>query len=434
MKRLALITMILAICSSAFAVSAEPLTLEEAIEDAKKSSESLEIAYLENDKAARSNSKASLFIPDISLSGSLTTTGSIAGNTISTPLEGDLSISMAFSTSIFASLDEMETAIKQADMNLQDSIVDLEKSVTETYYTLAGMKEALAETEKSYELAKTSYEKDLERYNNGLTDYLSLRSSELNMLEAESALNDAKATYSNAVKSFSVLLGQSVDDYDYTDMPDPVPFEIASTTDIVNATTTTSSYLKGLDIETEIAESALRKTKSTYMYPTLSLSLSTGFEGRTDFGSSDIFQDTTSLSFGVSIPISAYIPSSSANNNVKNAEADVEIAKLQKQSGLETYRTTIDSYRSSLEQAFKNVELDKSKLSLAEETLSLAWESFDAGLISSTELSEYEESRLNASIELTSSKLEAAIAEYELSTYIGRDIRELSAMTKKQGE
>lgn len=429
MKRLALITMILAICSSAFAVSAEPLTLEEAIEDAKKSSESLEIAYLENDKAARSNSKASLFIPDISLSGSLTTTGSVIGNTISTPLEGKLSVSMALSTSVFASLDEMETAIRQADLSLDNSITELERSVTETYYSLAGMKAALMETEKSYELAKSSYDTEKERYDNGLSDYLSLRSAELNVLEAESVLAEARSSYENATRSFSVLLGRTDEDYEYISMPEAVPFEIASTDDIVNSTTTTSSYLKSLDLETESAEAALRKAKSTYMYPTLSLSLSTGFEAHTDFGTSDIFQDTTALSIGVSIPISAYIPSSAANTSVRNAEADVEIAQLEKQSGLETYRSTIDSYRSTLEEAFESINLNESKLSLAEETLSLATEAFEAGLISSSDLSEYEESRLAASIALTSSKLEAAIAEYELSTYIGKDIRELSSRT-----
>ena len=137
------------------------------------------------------------------------------------------------------------------------------------------------------------------------------------------------------------------------------------------------------------------------------------------------FNDVASATVTVSIPISSYIPGSSANNSLKNAEDSVAISKLELNAGRKDYISALRSTLTSIEQNRSNIEISSKKVEVAQNTYDLALESYNAGLTSFSDLQTRMDALSSAQIELINAESEYIQNVYSLSFMLDIDYESL---------
>lgn len=427
MKRRTILLLLVSASAMMLSASGEAisLSLEDSINSALETSADVRIAELERLNAERQNNIGTLFMPDIALTGGIEGSYSFSSPSSSQEpsLTGQVGVSMSLSSSIFSEMELMDTSKEIAELNKESSVEDVKLAVEKSYYSLLSTNEKVEVAKASLDQARRMYEDTLERYENGLSSELDLKNAEYTLKEVEKTYNATILNLESSKRLFSVLIGSDISDYE---LPDLEEYEIATfltADEIVSSTRSTSTYLKSLELDRTLAEDSLSVTKAQAYYPTVNASVNLGLGGSTNFGSSSKYNDTSSFSIGVSIPISAYIPYSSSNNSVKNAEAELEKAGIRYEDGIVEYRSQVSSLLESLELDSSNIMLQREKVELKRKAKELAKESYDAGLMTSYEYSSYELDLLTEEITLLEYENSARETEAELSYLIGSPIR-----------
>ena len=135
--------------------------------------------------------------------------------------------------------------------------------------------------------------------------------------------------------------------------------------------------------------------------------------------------DGASATVTVSIPISSYIPGSSKNNSLKNAEDSVAISKLELNAGRKDYISALRSTLTSIDQNRTNIEITSKKAEVAQNTYDLTLESYNAGLTSLSDLQTRMDALSSAQMELINAESEYIQNVYSLSFMLGIDYESL---------
>ena len=410
------------------------ITLSEAIDSAMENSTDMEIARLELQSSLRSASNASQYIPDLSLTGSATIMGSTLGNTTLDKMSGngsagfDIGITMGLGTSMIGSTAVNNAMKTVANLTYAMSLSDLEQSVTTSYWTLVSSKISLESMETSLAAAERTYASTKEAYDAGLATSLELSNAELSVLDYQYALKQLQDAYVLAQDAFRTLTGIE-GEFDVTDFPEIVYLSLPSPEELYNQYGESSNTIKMLHASVASSEAALTLEQISSLYPSVSLALNYNLGGDAYMNYPPSVQnninDSASATVTVSIPISSYIPGSSKNNSLKNAEDSVAISKLELNAGRKDYISVLRSTLTSIEQNRTNIEITSKKAEVAQNTYDLTLESYNAGLTSLSDLQTRMDALSSAQMELINAESEYIQNVYSLSFMLGIDYESL---------
>lgn len=430
MRKILLVPVLLLSLLMPLSADAPVITLSEAIESAMENSTDMEIARLELQSSLRSASNASQYIPDLSLTGSATINGSMLGNTTLDKMSGngsagfDIGITMGLGTSMIGTTAVNNAKRTIANLTYAMSLSDLEQSITKAYWTLVSSKRSLESMENDLAAAERAYDDTKAAYDSGLVTSLELSNAELSVLSYEYALKQLQDAYVLSQDAFRTLTGIE-GEFDVTDFPEIAYLSLPSPEELYNQYGESSNTIKMLHASVATSEAALTLQQVSSLYPSVSLALDYRVNGTTDFENANGFSDSFSAKVSVSIPISSYIPGSSANNSLKNAEDSVAISKLKLNAGRKDYISALRSTLTSIEQNRSNIEITSKKAEVAQNTYDLALESYNAGLTSFSDLQTRMDALSSAQIELINAESEYIQNVYALSFMLDIDYESL---------
>ena len=406
------------------------ITLSEAIESAMENNTDMEKARLELQSSLRSASNISQYIPDLSLTGSATFIGSIKNQSWSNSGSFSAGISMGLGTSLIGSTAVNNAARMLANLNYAIETSSLEQSVTKSYWTLVSSKKSIESAQSDLEASERTLESTKASYEAGMASSLDLANAELTVLRYQYALKLLEDAYIISQEAFRTLTGIE-GDFDVTDFPEIVYLSLPSAEELYKEYGESTNSIKMLNASVSSKEAALTLQQVSNLYPSVSLALNynVGLDynvtGTTDFEKANKFSDDFTARVTVSVPISSYIPGSSANNNLKNAKDSVAISKIELNAGRKELLSSIRSLLTTIEQNRSNIEICSKLSDTAEKTYELALESYNAGLISSSELQSKMDSLSSAQLDLISAKSEYIQNVYSLAFMLNIDYESL---------
>ena len=400
------------------------ITLSEAIESAMENNTDMEKARLELQSSLRSASNISQYIPDLSLTGSATFIGSIKNQSWSNSGSFSAGISMGLGTSLIGSTAVNNATRMLANLNYAIETSSLEQSVTKSYWTLVSSKKSIESAQSDLEASERTLESTKASYEAGMASSLDLANAELTVLRYQYALKLLEDAYIISQEAFRTLTGIE-GDFDVTDFPEIVYLSLPSAEELYKEYGESTNSIKMLNASVSSKEAALTLQQVSNLYPSVSLALDYNVTGTTDFEKANKFSDDFTARITVSVPISSYIPGSSANNNLKNAKDSVAISKIELNAGRKELLSSIRSLLTTIEQNRSNIEICSKLSDTAEKTYELALESYNAGLISSSELQSKMDSLSSAQLDLISAKSEYIQNVYSLAFMLNIDYESL---------
>ena len=403
------------------------ITLSEAIESAMENNTDMEKARLELQSSLRSASNISQYIPDLSLTGSATLAGSIIDKSWSGQAGFDVGITMGLGTSLIGSTAVNNATRTLANLNYAIETSSLEQSVTKSYWNLVGSKKSIESAQSDLEASERTLESTKASYEAGMASSLDLANAELTVLRYQYALKLLEDAYIISQEAFRTLTGIE-GDFDVTDFPEIVYLSLPSAEELYKEYGESTNSIKMLNASVSSSEAALTRQQVSNLYPSVSLALNYNVGGDAYYNNpmgKDGFNDTASATVTVSVPISSYIPGSSANNSLKNAKDSVAISKIELNAGRKELLSSIRSLLTTIEQNRSNIEICSKLSDTAEKTYELALESYNAGLISSSELQSKMDSLSSAQLDLISAKSEYIQNVYSLAFMLNIDYESL---------
>lgn len=400
------------------------ITLSEAIESAMENNTDMEKARLELQSSLRSASNISQYIPDLSLTGSATFNGSIKNQSWSNSGSFSAGISMGLGTSLIGSTAVNNAARTLANLKYAIDTSSLEQSVTQSYWTLVSSKKSIESAQSDLEASERTLESTKTSYEAGMASSLDLANAELTVLHYQYALKLLEDAYIISQEAFRTLTGIE-GDFDVTDFPEIVYLSLPTAEELYKEYGESTNSIKMLNASVSSSEAALTLQQVSSLYPSVSLALNYKVDGMTDFEKANNISDDFTARVTVSVPISSYIPGSSANNNLKNAKDSVAISKIELNAGRKELLSSIRSLLTTIEQNRSNIEICSKLSDTAEKTYELALESYNAGLISSSELQSKMDSLSSAQLDLISAKSEYIQNVYSLAFMLNIDYESL---------
>ena len=403
------------------------ITLSEAIDSAMENNTDMEKARLELQSSLRSASNISQYIPDLSLTGSATFNGSIKNQSWSNSGSFSAGISMGLGTSLIGSTAVNNAARTLANLKYAIDTSSLEQSVTQSYWTLVSSKKSIESAQSDLEASERTLESTKTSYEAGMASSLDLANAELTVLHYQYALKLLEDAYIISQEAFRTLTGIE-GDFDVTDFPEIVYLSLPTAEELYKEYGESTNSIKMLNASVSSSEAALTRQQVSNLYPSVSLALNYNVGGDAYYNNpmgKDGFNDTASATVTVSVPISSYIPGSSANNSLKNAKDSVAISKIELNAGRKELLSSIRSLLTTIEQNRSNIEICGKLSDTAEKTYELALESYNAGLISSSELQSKMDSLSSAQLDLISAKSEYIQNVYSLAFMLNIDYESL---------
>jgi outer membrane protein TolC len=152
-------------------------------------------------------------------------------------------------------------------------------------------------------------------------------------------------------------------------------------------------------------------------------SLSIGANWNSSFDSP--FKDSVGGSAALSIPINPWIPGTTQNQNIRNADLAVEQAKLELQS-VETNATTeIRGFAESLNGLWERIEIARLRLSVAERRYQLAEIAFRNGTMDSLMLGDARNGLVDTRQQVLESELSYLSRIFDISAALNMGWKEL---------
>lgn len=406
MKRTILLPVLCLFMAGLCASSGDVLTLDEAIASAMENNISLEIAQIELRQSLRNASVASSYIPDISINGSFTASGSAMDSTGSLTARGGIGISMDLGTNLITDATEKSIERTLASLAYSSTVDSLEESVTTSYWNLVAGANQVEVAQNSLDNAKKNHEDVLEAYNSGLRSELELANAELAVAEAEGNLKALSDSYELSKESFRILTGIDEKDFVLENLPSTVFLSLPSADELYTEYAANTNTIKTYSAKVSQSETALTSTRISTQLPTVTLS--TGWDigpESTYMGSwNGSFSDNASVTLAFSIPISSYIPGSTGYNQVENAKDGVAIAKLDLRKAEDDLKNSISSALIDISQKKDNLLLANKKTAIAERTYELAKEAYSSGLMTLSDYLELESSLFSERISLVDAR------------------------------
>jgi multidrug efflux system outer membrane protein len=409
------------------------ITLEQALQAAFANNTDLSIAQVELQQALRTQDATSTtYMPSISLSGGISTGGSLIGGTFSgLSASASAGISMSFDGSMLTDSTSRTLAKEGAGISYQRTLSSLEDSVTTSYWKLVANDNAVEEARLSLDQANRQLDTANDRYENGLASQLTVAQARLSVSQAQILLKQLQDSRDLALSSFRALTGISETDFNLEDLPQTIELLLPDAQTLYLDYAGDNTTVRSLQNSVAQAQNDSKTLTLSARGPTVSVSGAWGRAGRivdaTVQSSTGGLSDTGLVSVSVSVPLSSYIPGTSQNLAIKNSEDAVTTARLQLQAGQQELLQSIESAVLNITQQQENLRMMQQNLETTQYSYDLSVEAFEAGLLSNQELETARTSLLNAQIDILSTRLNHLTGCIELASLLETDLTALQS-------
>lgn len=438
-KILLVLSLLMALCAPSF--SADVITLDEAIQSAMENNTDMEKARLNLQQDLRTYSNVASYIPNLALTGSANIAGSALGNTTVDEMDWNgtagfnIGISMELSTSLIGTTAVNNAMRTVSELTYAASADSVEQSVTTSYFALSSSKRSMESTRISLESAKRSLESVKERYDAGLATTLDVNNAEIAVLNYEFALKQLEDAYTLSEESFRTLTGIE-GEIVVEEFPEVVYLNLPTAEDLYARYANNTTTIRALNAAVSASEAALTSTRLQTTIPSVNLALNYNFGGNAYHRYTNVsnsLTDGASATLSFTIPISSYIPGSSTNNTLRNAQDDVAISKVELKAGQDGMLSGLRNTVNTLNQTKENVNINSRQLELAQKSYELSLESYNAGLITLTELQTAQDSLNTAQLNLINQEATYVQNAYNLAYTLNIDYETLVSQYAENG-
>ncbi|WP_296320380.1 TolC family protein [Treponema sp. UBA3813] len=399
------------------------LSVDEAVELAKKNNVSVTRAQITLDAAKRTKNHS---WNSISPTASVGATSSIpidalsdseSNYTANMALSATLSLSL--STNLYTSMQSAKINYESGKLTFDDAVKSVELSVREAFYGLLYEKENIVLQEKNLEIAKNQYTSNLARYNQGRLSEIDVLSAEVNYKSKIPTVESARTTYLNDLDSFKQAVGLPTDE--------KIELE-GSLDDLINlneisldSQNVQSSSIKLLEYKLAAAKNTVLEKRFSAFAPSLNASLNwrdqywyMGYEGTAPDPTK-----TTSLTLSATIPLDGLLPWSVRNDAIDSAKDSAADLELQLENEKKNLKRTIDSSLRSIKQSQESIKYKQANVTLAQKTYDMTQEAYNRGAKDLLTLQNANTSLLNAQVSLKNETLTLIKAILNLENTIG---------------
>ena len=368
------------------------LTLEECISLAKENNLSIKVQKNTLNDLKRKN-ETSWNSVSPSIKGEAAFQDDFINKTESFSISGSLGLTL--STNLYSTIKGAKLNYENGLLTYNQAIKQIEMSVWKTFYDLIYKTEYFSFQSQNLLTAKKNYEQNLEKFKNGKISELDVMSSRVSYEQKKPVLEEARIDLTNNLELFKNIIGVDFDDEIKLDGSLDFLLELKDIK--LPPKENPSPDVQAAKFAVEIAENNLLAQRFSSYSPVIT---GTYKYGQTLNIDNSLWNETSSLSVGVSIPLDSYLPWSSSAVSINSKKESLESAKLNLEDAEKSIRVNTENALRKINQIISMLEVSKETVALAKKTYEMTETAYNYGKTDFLTLQNASDNVLNAEVSL----------------------------------
>ncbi|MDD5776245.1 MAG: TolC family protein [Treponema sp.] len=368
------------------------LTLEECISLAKENNLSIKVhKNTLNDLKRKNETSWNSVSP--SIKGDATFQDDFVNKTESFAISGSLGLTL--STNLYSTIKGAKLNYENGLLTYNQAVKQIEMSVWKTFYDLIYKTEYFSFQSQNLLTAKKNYEQNLEKFKNGKISELDVMSSRVSYEQKKPVLEEARIDLTNNLELFKNIIGVDFDDEIKLDGSLDFLLELKDIK--LPPKEKPSPDVQAAKFAVEIAENNLLAQRFSSYSPVIT---GTYKYGQTLNIDNSLWNETSFLSVGVSIPLDSYLPWSSSAVSINSKKESLESAKLNLEDAEKSIRVNTENALRKINQIISMLEVSKETVALAKKTYEMTETAYNYGKTDFLTLQNASDNVLNAEVSL----------------------------------
>lgn len=369
------------------------LTLEECISLAKENNLSIKVQKNTLNDLKRKN-ETSWNSVSPSIKGDATFQDDFTNKTTeSFSISGSLGLTL--STNLYSTIKGAKLNYENGLLTYNQAVKQIEMSVWKTFYDLIYKTEYFSFQSQNLLTAKKNYEQNLEKFKNGKISELDVMSSRVSYEQKKPVLEEARIDLTNNLELFKNIIGVDFDDEIKLDGSLDFLLELKDIK--LPPKENPSPDVQAAKFAVEIAENNLLAQRFSSYSPVITGTYKYGQALNID---NSLWNETSSLSVGVSIPLDSYLPWSSSAVSINSKKESLESAKLNLEDAEKSIRVNTENALRKINQIISMLEVSKETVALAKKTYEMTETAYNYGKTDFLTLQNASDNVLNAEVSL----------------------------------
>ncbi|MCI7108801.1 MAG: TolC family protein [Spirochaetia bacterium] len=368
------------------------LTLEECISLAKENNLSIKVhKNTLNDLKRKNETSWNSVSP--SIKGEAAFQDDFVNKTESFSISGSLGLTL--STNLYSTIKGAKLNYENGLLTYNQAVKQIEMSVWKTFYDLIYKTEYFSFQSQNLLTAKKNYEQNLEKFKNGKISELDVMSSRVSYEQKKPVLEEARIDLTNNLELFKNIIGVDFDDEIKLDGSLDFLLELKDIK--LPPKENPSPDVQAAKFAVEIAENNLLAQRFSSYSPVITGTYKYGQALNID---NSLWNETSSLSVGVSIPLDSYLPWSSSAVSINSKKESLESAKLNLEDAEKSIRVNTENALRKINQIISMLEVSKETVALAKKTYEMTETAYNYGKTDFLTLQNASDNVLNAEVSL----------------------------------
>jgi outer membrane protein TolC len=312
-----------------------------------------------------------------------------------------------------ASLQRAEINLEKSQRNYTRAEREIIYMVTASFYNLFQAKKSVEIANERVKQTQTSYETAMNKFKAGLIAEVEALQLEVDLSASKNELLNAESRFDELNNEFKLLIGlQLSEKIDVSAEINYTPIEVDES-EAITRSLQNRPEIKNSEADIALSGLAVSETDSRGNISAL-LSANYGVN-KNDQQFKDIFKqlaEDRSITFTISVPVWDW---SKNQREVESAEANLKIAHLTKKNQTEQIEKEVRSVLNKLRSAKARVDVLSKSVELAQKSYDISISRFDAGTITSFDLSQLQLRLTNAKTNSLNALIDYLLAVADLS-------------------
>ena len=305
------------------------------------------------------------------------------------------SLGLTLSTNLYSTIKGAKLNYENGLLNYNQAVKQIEMSVWKTFYDLIYKTEYFSFQSQNLLTAKKNYEQNLEKFKNGKISELDVMSSRVSYEQKKPVLEEARIDLTNNLELFKNIIGVDFDDEIKLDGSLDFLLELKDIK--LPPKENPSPDVQAAKFAVEIAENNLLAQRFSSYSPVITGTYKYGQALNID---NSLWNETSSLSVGVSIPLDSYLPWSSSAVSINSKKESLESAKLNLEDAENSIRVNTENALRKINQIISMLEVSKETVALAKKTYEMTETAYNYGKTDFLTLQNASDNVLNAEVSL----------------------------------
>ena len=305
------------------------------------------------------------------------------------------SLGLTLSTNLYSTIKGAKLNYENGLLTYNQAVKQIEMSVWKTFYDLIYKTEYFSFQSQNLLTAKKNYEQNLEKFKNGKISELDVMSSRVSYEQKKPVLEEARIDLTNNLELFKNIIGVDFDDEIKLDGSLDFLLELKDIK--LPPKENPSPDVQAAKFAVEIAENNLLAQRFSSYSPVITGTYKYSQALNID---NSLWNETSSLSVGVSIPLDSYLPWSSSAVSINSKKESLESAKLNLEDAEKSIRVNTENALRKINQIISMLEVSKETVALAKKTYEMTETAYNYGKTDFLTLQNASDNVLNAEVSL----------------------------------